>query len=123
MSDAVSKHLRADTAWDQVSVRQLLTHSSGMSHWADQPGFVASTPMPAHERLRLLLAGPRPRPAGEAFAYSSPGYVVLSAVVAAAGQRPYPELARELVIEPLGLAATHLTTPGPGPAALRPPPR
>ena len=39
-------------------------------------------------------------------------------MLAAAAGRPYDELARELVIEPLGLTATHLGSPGPGPAAL-----
>jgi CubicO group peptidase (beta-lactamase class C family) len=116
LDDPVSRHLASRPEWDQVSVGQLLTHSSGMSHWVDRPGFVASTPMQADERLRLFLTGFRPRPAG-VFGYSSPGYVVLSAVVAAAAERPYVELVHELVITPLGLAATHLNAPGDGPSA------
>jgi CubicO group peptidase (beta-lactamase class C family) len=117
VDDPVSRQLpAAGAAWDDVSIRQLLTHTSGMSHWGEQPGFVAATPTPAEERLRLFLAAPRPAP--DEFRYSSPGYVVLSAVVAAAGGRPYEELARELVIEPLGMDATRLGSADGGPAAL-----
>jgi CubicO group peptidase (beta-lactamase class C family) len=117
VDDPVSRQLpAAGAAWDDVSVRQLLTHTSGMSHWGEQPGFVAATPTPAEERLRLFLAAPLRSP--DEFRYSSPGYVVLSAVVAAAGGRPYAELARELVIEPLGMDATRLGSPGSGPAAV-----
>jgi CubicO group peptidase (beta-lactamase class C family) len=119
LDDPVSRHLPdAGAAWDAVSVRQLMTHTSGMSHWGDEPGFAPSTPTPADERLRSFLIAPRPEQPGDVFRYSSPGYVVLSAVLAAAAGRPYEELARELVIEPLGLAATHLGSPGSGPAAL-----
>jgi CubicO group peptidase (beta-lactamase class C family) len=119
LDDPVSRHLAAaGPAWDEVTVRQLMTHTSGMSHWGDEPGFSASTSTPADERVRLFLTAPRPGRPGEAFRYSSPGYVVLSAVLAAVAGRPYRELARELVIEPLGLTATHLGSPGPRPAAL-----
>jgi CubicO group peptidase (beta-lactamase class C family) len=117
LDERVSQHLPdAGPAWDEVTVRQLLTHTSGMGHWGEHPGFVASTPTPADERLRLLLAAPRPGPAE--FCCSSPGYVVLGAVLAAAAGQPYEQLVRELVIEPLGLTATALRSAGPGPAAL-----
>jgi CubicO group peptidase (beta-lactamase class C family) len=115
----ISRYLPgAGPAWDDISVRQLLTHTAGMTHWSDQPGFDPSTPLRADERLRLFLASPRPASPGEAFRYSSPGYVVLSAVLAAAARQPYERLCRELVITPLGLDETHLGAPGAGPVAL-----
>jgi CubicO group peptidase (beta-lactamase class C family) len=118
LDDEVSRWLpSAGAAWDGVTVRHLLTHTSGISHWGDQAGFDASAPTPADERLRLLLAAPHGRP-GESFRYSSPGYVVLSAMLTRAAGRPYSELVRELVITPLGLAETQLVSPGSGPVAL-----
>jgi CubicO group peptidase (beta-lactamase class C family) len=118
LDDPITAHLTAaGSAWDDVTVRHLLTHTSGMTHWGDQPGFNAAAAIPADERLRLFLAAPRPEPAGERFHYSSPGYIVLGAVLAAASGRSYPDLAHELVIDPLGLAETHLGSPGPGPVA------
>ena len=119
LDQPVTRHLPlSDRHWDEVSVRHLLTHTSGMNHWGDQPGFDVSAPMRGDQRLPLLLAAPRFGRSGDAFRYSSPGYIVLSAVLAAASGTSYQELAHELVVEPLGLADTHLGSPGPGPVAL-----
>ena len=116
LDDPVSRHLAAaGSEWDGANVGQLLTHSSGMSHWGDRAGFAPPAPTPSAERLRLFLAAPRSG-AGE-FRYSSPGYVVLSAVLAAVAGRSYEHVARELVLEPLGLTATSLGSPGTVPVA------
>jgi CubicO group peptidase (beta-lactamase class C family) len=119
LDDPICRHLPlAGPSWDDVSVRHLMTHTSGMGHWGDQPGFDPSRPTPADERLRLFFASPRTRRAGEAFHYSSPGYIVLSAVLAAAARQPYAALARELVVTPLNLSETQVFSPGLGPVAL-----
>jgi CubicO group peptidase (beta-lactamase class C family) len=115
--ESVGRHLGAgDSAWDAVSVQDLMTHTAGMSHWNDEPGFTPTTPLAPADRLELLLAGRLSRPGAE-FHYSSPGYIVLSAVLADAADCSYAELAQELIIEPLGLADTTMGLPKPGPAA------
>lgn len=93
--------------WNKVSVRQLLTHTSGMSHWCELPGFNPAQPLDAAERLTLLLTTPLPDPPGQAWRYSSPGYIVLSAVLESVAHRPYVELVHEHIIDRLGL--THTT--------------
>jgi CubicO group peptidase (beta-lactamase class C family) len=118
LDESIRRHLpAAGPSWDEVSIRHLVTHTSGMSHWSEQPGFDPSRPTPADERLSRFLATSRPARAGETFRYSSPGYVVLSAVLVAASGQPYNRLARELVILPLGLAHTNFNSPGPGEVA------
>lgn len=92
--------------WNKVSVRQLLTHTSGMSHWGDLPGFDAAQPLDSAERLTRLLTAPLAGPPGRTWRYSSPGYIVLSAVLESAGQRPYAELVHEHIIDRLGLTRT-----------------
>ncbi len=116
LDDPITRYLAAvGPGWGSVSVRQLITHTSGMTHWTEQAGYVPSLSLPAEKRLRLLLAGPRAG-AGE-FRYSSPGYIVLAATLAAAADAPYPELVYQLVVKPLGLNATSVGRPGPGPTA------
>lgn len=112
LDDTVGRYLPdAAPGWDRVTVRHLLTHTSGMTHWSDQPGFIPLVAMPGDERLDLLLRQPPPEAARGAFHYSSPGYIVLSHVIAAAAGQPYAELARKLVIERLDLATTSLDIP------------
>lgn len=119
LDDPVPRHLPcAGPEWDEVSVYNLLTHTSGMSHWSEAPGFSPADPLPATQRLRLLLAASRPRRSGERFHYSSPGYIVLAAVISAAAGQPYEQFVRETVISPLRLAETHIGSPGQAPKAL-----
>lgn len=115
LEDAVTRTLpNAAPGWDEVSLRHLMTHTSGLSHWGCEPGFTASESMPAADRLGLLLASAPSDAPGTAFRYSSPGYVVLSAALAAATCQSYEKLARELILEPLGMTSTHLGLPRPG---------
>lgn len=92
--------------WSNVSVRQLLTHTSGMSHWCELPGFDPAQPLDSAARLERLLTAPLADPPGQAWRYSSPGYVVLSAVLESAGRRPYAELVHEHIVDRLGLSRT-----------------
>ena len=116
MDDPIGRYLpTAGPAWNAVPVRDLLTHTAGVRHWHDRPGYVPSITMAEQHRLRLLLDGADPRAASE-FRYSSPGYVIVGAVLAAAAGTDYAGLVHELVVTPLGLAATTLGGPPPGAA-------
>lgn len=91
---------------NKVSACQLLTHTSGMSHWCDLPGFDPAQPFDLAGRLTLLLAALLTDPPGQTWRYSSPGYIVLSVVLESAGQRPYSELVHEHIIDRFGLTRT-----------------
>jgi CubicO group peptidase (beta-lactamase class C family) len=107
LDDPVSTLLpEAPRGWDSVTLQELLTHTSGLPHWCALPGFDPSVALPAVARLQHFLAAPGPGDAGRTWQYSSPGYVVLSAVVERAARRRYADLVRELVIDPLALAGT-----------------
>lgn len=107
LDDAVRRHQKsAPPRWDDVSLRQLITHTAGVSHWSEAPGFVPATSMAAAERLERIFAAPLHRPPGTEWRYSSPGYIVLASALGAAAGRPYQALVRDLIIDRLGLAAT-----------------
>jgi CubicO group peptidase (beta-lactamase class C family) len=117
LDDPVRRHLPiAPSQWEDVSLRQLMTHTAGVSHWSELAAFVPSAPMHAAERLAGLLDGPLVARPGSEWRYSSPGYIVLAGALAAASGRPYAELARELIVDRLGLQATTIGEP-PGDAA------
>lgn len=107
LDDSVASVLSGCPAqWGDVSVRQLLAHTSGMSHWCDLPGFDPRQSLGAPERLKKLLAAPLADPPGQTWRYSSPGYIVLSAVLETVGQRPYSQLLSVHIIDRLGLTRT-----------------
>jgi CubicO group peptidase (beta-lactamase class C family) len=90
-----------------VTVRQLLGHLGGISHYRDlatelhfrEPKNTAAA-LDVFDDFDLV-AEP-----GTRFSYSSYGYVLLGAVIEAASGKPYAEVMREKVWGPLGMTAT-----------------
>src|SRR5215470_6613074 len=61
----------------KFTVRQLLSHTSGLGHWREEPGFRVLEPMPLAERLELFQKAEVPHEPGQGWIYSSPGYALL----------------------------------------------
>lgn len=89
--------------WNAVTIRQLITHTAGVSHWCDLPGFRPAEALDPAQRLEQLLAGPLTNRPGRRWLYSSPGYIVLAAVLESAAHTPYSQLVIEHILIPLGL--------------------
>jgi CubicO group peptidase (beta-lactamase class C family) len=94
--------------WQRVTLHHLLTHTAGVRHWDDAPGFDASQPMDPAERVALIQQAPLLTEPGTRWLYSSPGYVLAGHVVAQASGRPYAEFLTERVLVPLGLTETSM---------------
>jgi serine beta-lactamase-like protein LACTB, mitochondrial len=102
------EHLRGITA------RHLLDHSSGIRHYKDTDEWLqlsrqnCTTPSQAIEAFK---ADPLVFKPGERVAYSSFGYVLLSAVIEQAGGKPFGTLMQTLVFEPNGAQRIELDQP------------
>src|SRR5258706_7828467 len=110
------------SAWRDVTIGNLLAHSSGLhidttyawlvkhhpEYWAE-PGV---TP-PSYQ--------PRPleTPPGTTYKYANVGYTLLSMIAAKAGGLPFDELMRREVLGPLGLRNTHPERAGAVPGRAR----
>ncbi len=92
--------------WQRVTLHHLLTHTAGVRHWGDAPGFDASQPMDLAERLALIQQAPLLTEPGARWHYSSPGYLLAGHIVAQASGQPYAGFLTEQVLVPLGLTAT-----------------
>ena len=113
LDDAVAKLLpAAHPAWDGITVRHLLTHTSGIR---DYPGDDRVHPLLVVDRkaeldsdaiLAIFVRDPLNFAPGTQWAYSNTGYVVLSMVLEKVTGQPFPALMRELVYEPLGMKST-----------------
>ena len=76
--------------WQRVTLHHLLTHTAGVRHWGDAPGFDPSQPMDLTERVALIQQAPLLTEPGTRWQYSSLGYVLAGYVVAQASGQSYP---------------------------------
>jgi CubicO group peptidase (beta-lactamase class C family) len=81
---------------DRPSVRELLSHMGGLVMGADFP----PDDLAQAWRLRDSIVAPEPR----RFHYSNVGFMLVGLGAAARAGRPWPELVREVLLEPLGMA-------------------
>lgn len=92
--------------WREVTLHHLLTHTSGLPHWGDEPGFDVRATMAIADRVGLIPQGtPASRP-GLRWLYSSPGYLLVAHIVEQAAQQPYGDFLAEHIFAPLGMKST-----------------
>ncbi|HEV7242670.1 MAG TPA: serine hydrolase domain-containing protein [Thermoanaerobaculia bacterium] len=109
LDDPVSKYLEHWPAeWNDVQVRHLLAHSSGLDidttyFWLirHHPEYWPEAGEPPKYEPRALLAQP-----GTKYLYANVGYTLLSRIAAKAGGRPFDDLVRDEVVRPLRLTDT-----------------
>lgn len=91
-----------------ITARQLMGHRSGIRHYRDGEWVSVShreCQSPA-DALAVFINDPLDNEPGTAMAYSTFGYVVLSAVIEAAYGEPYEQAMQDLVFGPAGMSAT-----------------
>jgi CubicO group peptidase (beta-lactamase class C family) len=106
------------TQQENVTTRRILTHSAGLTVWGF-PGYAPGRPLPS---LVEILDGrpPANTPAirndtipGRRWLYSGGGYTILQQLLIDLTGQPFPTLARELVLEPLGMGRSTYENPLP----------
>jgi CubicO group peptidase (beta-lactamase class C family) len=103
--------------WAGVTLHHLLSHTAGVPHWLEAPGLDPAEPVPAGQRLAAIQAAPLRTAPGQAWHYSSPGFVLVGLIVERASGQPYARFLTERILSPLGLTATSIGGPPPEPAA------
>ena len=120
-SDLVSRHL-GDRDWftrlpnhETMTVADLLHHTSGLPDHVHLETFQSemaarmargSAAFTPEEAIAFVLDTDPLFPAGEAWAYSDTGYLLLGLVIEQAGGAAYYDLVAERFLMPLGLTAT-----------------
>jgi D-alanyl-D-alanine carboxypeptidase len=98
-------------AWSPVTVRHLLTHTSGLKSYTDVFGEqkVASSQVFTHDGiLALVKDAPLQFTPGEKFAYCNSGYYLLGMILEKVSGQPYGTLVAERIFKPLGMTSTSL---------------
>src|SRR6185436_19351985 len=96
----------------KVTVRQLLAHQGGISHYRDyeKEGHIRE-PKSTREAVGIFADWALINEPGTAYSYSSYGYNLLGAVIEGASGKPYGQVMTEMVWTPLGMTSTRLDDP------------
>ncbi|HYC59773.1 MAG TPA: serine hydrolase domain-containing protein [Thermoanaerobaculia bacterium] len=123
LDDPVVRHLR-DFPFANITIRQLLAHTSGLPDLELYEAMVAREPsriirnadvIPA---LREWQKGPAFAP-GTAFRYSNTNFVMLALIIEKVSGMPYPRHLERFVLTPAGMRDTYVLTDVDSPDAKR----
>jgi CubicO group peptidase (beta-lactamase class C family) len=109
LNDKISKYFEGSPpAWEAITVRHLLTHTSGLVREA--PGFNQYRVQTDLDVIKTAYAVPLQFATGEKYQYSNLGYFALADIIRKVSGKPWPEFLTERVFTPLGMTATRVTT-------------
>lgn len=90
------------TVWRGITVRHLLTHTSGVAEYADST-FDLRKDYSEDELVKFAASRPLNFAVGERWSYSNTGYLLLGVLIHRATGRFYGDLLRDSVFRPLGM--------------------
>jgi len=96
---------RKDTG-DRVTVRHLLTHTSGIPSYTSLPGFIqnqARDPYSVADFVKKYTSGDLEFEPGSKFSYDNSGYFLLGAIIEHVTGKPYEQVLKERIFDPLGM--------------------
>ncbi len=112
LSDPVCRYLDAcPTEWRVITLRQLLSHSSGIFNVTDTPGFEAllGTAQTREQMLARMFEHPLAFEPGKKYSYSNSNYYLLGIVVETAGADSYERILRRRILDPLQMHDTGIS--------------
>lgn len=109
LDDPLSKFL-PDFPVGDVTIHQLLNHTSGIKSYTSIEGYMNSErirkDVSTEELIAIFADEPVDFAAGEDWAYNNSGYVLLGAIIEAVSGRDWNVYIRERLLEPAGIEST-----------------
>jgi len=93
-------------AWKDVTVRHLLTHTSGVKSYTSLTGFELSRRVKIDGFIKQLSPHPLEFQPGERNIYSNSGFNLLAYIIETQSGKPYMQFMRERIFAPLGMTRT-----------------
>ncbi len=107
LDEPVSKYIAGTPeSWRPVTIRHLLTHSSGVKSYSSLDGFELIKRQRVGDFLRKLSPYPLEYTPGDRNIYSNSGFTILAYVIEAVSGKPFIEFMRERIFRPLGMNST-----------------
>ena len=105
LEDNISKYFPGFPGGDSITIKNLLTHTSGIFNYTEVFDFWKQSNIPANEQMILdtlqskkLLFAP-----GTKFSYSNSNYMLLAYIIQKVTGEPYETVVRNLIFRPLGM--------------------
>lgn len=92
-------------AWQPISIRHLLTHTSGLPNYTDFGDFdlTEMNPTSPHDLVARFRDLPLNFGPGTLYSYNNSGYTLLALIIERASGMPYEEFLRQAIFGPLGM--------------------
>lgn len=98
-------------AWKPVTVRHLLTHTSGIPSYTELSGFEMTEKLSRGSFIGRLAAHPLSFDPGQRFYYNNSGYNLLGHIVASVTGQAFWDFLRARILDPLGMSSTRPRDP------------
>ena len=109
LDDRATKYLDgAPATWNEITIRQLLSHTSGLVR--DPLDYHPYTDQPITDVIRDAYGLPLNSPPGDKWLYSNIGYYVLAQVITKVSGQPWETFIAERLFAPAHLTATRMGT-------------
>ncbi len=106
LGDHLSKFLKVPASWSKVTIRHLLTHTSGLGDYPEK--FSLQKDYSEDELLKMVTGQPLDFAPGEKWSYSNLGYLALGIVIHKVSGKFYGDFLRERIFEKLGMNNTRI---------------
>jgi CubicO group peptidase (beta-lactamase class C family) len=107
VDDRISKYLK-DTpeAWGKVTIRHLLTHTSGIKNYTGLAGFQLWRHLTQPQFIQAIGAQPMEFQPGESWKYCNTGFNLLGYIIENVSGMEYWDFMSRRIFQPLGMHAT-----------------
>jgi CubicO group peptidase (beta-lactamase class C family) len=102
----------APESWTNITLRHLLTHTSGLRNYTGLDGFELTRHLSQEQFIRAIAAQPREFAPGDNWKYCNTGFNLLGYVIENVSGRNYWDFMSERIFGPLGMTNTMDRLPG-----------
>jgi len=107
LDDPICNYIsQCPAAWRPITIKHLLTHSSGIPDDFDEQTRLRREHRPPAEFIEAIKQHPLSFPAGARSRYSNSGYILLGGIIAKVSGQPYSDFLRKRIFGPLGMTDT-----------------
>ena len=107
LNDPLTRYFpEAPSAWKEVTVRQLLSHTAGFTDYPE--GFDERRDYSEEELLKIVESIPLAYPPGTGWAYSNLGYLTLGILIHRVTGEFYGDFLQRRIFRPLGMSTARI---------------